>query len=69
MAEPRKAKRPTRSRQSAKPRKAEMSAEPSSLPASLFDGLTPDRLRHRWELHHPDHPEIRSGLERLFRQS
>ena len=69
MAEPRKAKRPARTRQSAKARKPETPTETSSRPASLFDGLTPDRLRHQWELHHPDHPEIRSGLERLYRQS
>lgn len=67
MAEPRKAKRPPRPRANAKPRRPEAPAE--ATPTSLFDGLTPDRLRHHWALHHPDRPEIRAGLERLYRQS
>ena len=44
------------------------SAAAAKLPRGRAKNLTPDGLRRAWELHHPDRPEIRSNLERLFRR-
>jgi hypothetical protein len=36
--------------------------------AQEWEALSPDRLRQLWEMHHPGRPEVRSMLERLYRQ-
>lgn len=38
-------------------------------PPKLAGKWTPDRARRLWELHHPDRPEVRARLERLYRLS
>jgi hypothetical protein len=42
-------------------------AELSRATRAALKTLTPDRLRTLWGLHHPDRPEVRSSLERLYR--
>lgn len=47
-----------------KPAKAEV-----TMPtAREWEALTPDRLHRAWQLHHPGRTEVRSMLERLYRQ-
>lgn len=40
----------------------------AKMPRGRMKNLTPDGLRRLWEMHHPDRPEIRSSLERLYRR-
>ena len=37
-------------------------------PKRELETLTPERLRRLWALEHPDRPEIRASLERLYRR-
>ena len=47
-----------------KPEKAE-----ASMPNQQeWEALTPDRLNRAWQMHHPGRAEVRSMLERLYRQ-
>lgn len=43
------------------------SQEISRATRAAIKDLTPDRLRTLWGLHHPDRPEVRAMLERLYR--
>ena len=43
--------------------------EISRVSRAALKDLTPDRLRTLWRLNNPDRPEVRSMLERLYRQA
>ena len=62
MANTRKSNREVPATQAAA-RKAKRPARKREL-----ETLTPERLRRLWALEHPDRPEIRSSLERLYRR-
>lgn len=62
MANTRKSNREAPATQAAA-RKAQRPARKREL-----ETLTPERLRRLWALEHPDRPEIRSSLERLYRR-
>jgi hypothetical protein len=57
-----KAKRPTTHA------KRTETAQAAKAPRGRMKNLTPDGLRRLWRLHHPELPEIRASLERLFRR-
>lgn len=66
MANTRKPKRPAREAAPAKATAARKTARPARK--RELDTLTPERLRTLWALEHPDRPEVRSSLERLYRR-
>lgn len=63
MANTRKSKRTEAPATPATARKA-----PRRAPKRELDSLTPERLRRLWALEHPDRPEHRASLERLYRR-
>jgi hypothetical protein len=69
MAESRKSKRQTESRQRKTSTASSRPAESREASPTVPESLTSDGLLREWALHHPDRPEIRARLERLFRQS
>lgn len=65
MTTPNKPKRPVATRK--RTTKPEI---PSARHVDEVNDLTPDRVRHLWDLHHrPDKPEVRAMLERMYRNS
>lgn len=68
MDAPRKTSRKAPAKRAAAHAKRNATAQAAKLPRGRMKNLTPDGLRRQWELHHPDRPEIRSSLERLFRR-
>ena len=68
MDAPRKTTRKPASKRPATHKKRVETAAAAKAPRGRMKGLTPDGLRRLWQLHHPDRPEIRATLERLFRR-
>jgi hypothetical protein len=67
MTTPNKPKRPTATRERKRSTKADM---PTARKLDDVADLTPDRLRHLWEIHNrPDRPEVRAMMERMYRNS
>lgn len=60
-------RKPKTKRAASHPKRNE-TIEAAKMPRGRTKNLTPDGLRRLWQLHHPDRPEIRSSLERLFRR-
>jgi hypothetical protein len=67
MADTRKPKAQTPGQTRKRSTKATEAVPPKPNQAE-WAALTPDRLRRAWEIHHPGRPEVRSNLERLYRQ-
>ncbi len=68
MDAPRKTSRKPTTPRTASHAKRSETAQAAKMPRGRMKNLTPDGLRRLWQLHHPDLPEIRSSLERLYRR-
>lgn len=68
MDAPRNTSRKPKAKRATAHAKRNETAVAAKMPRGRMKDLTPDGLRRLWELHHPDRPEIRSSLERLFRR-
>jgi hypothetical protein len=54
----------------ARKRTSKPASEPQApkLDTPEWESLSPERLHQLWQMHHPGRPEVRSMMERLYRQ-
>ena len=69
MDVPRNTSRKPKTKRPASHAKRTETVQAAKMPRGRMKDLTPDGLRRLWELHHPELPEIRSSLERLYRRA